>query len=257
MKNVLFLLVLTLSTHIFGITSLNNPETLIEDSQKIMEQENLSFRALSAYGYIYNVATTTPQVINSRQPIPFTSHSNLVGITHTASTLNPITPCSPNVPGSPNIGLVAAGTYFVSFVVYAIQANQFALFLQQGTNAVNAPVCNTNYGVGAAYSPNSGFAIIQTTVANSILTLVNYTPYISQVNTQGNIGTTIVGSTTLAYFGNTGSDQLVTTVNGACAVPGLACNGPVNTSVANTFSSFNGGLQVNTINAAVLVQKLD
>lgn len=229
MKKILFSALL--STQIHGLITLNNPETLIEDSAKILEQEHLAHRALSSYGYIYNLATTTPQVINSRQAIPFSSNGALMGITHTENT--------------PQITIAAAGTYFVSFVVYAVQANQFALFLQENTNTTPAPVCNTNYGVGTAFSSNSGFAIITTTVANEVLTLVNYTPFVNQANAQGtNVGIqNITGQTTLAYNNNTQG--------------GISCGAPINSNSSNAFSSFNGGLQINTINAAVLILKLD
>lgn len=229
-----------------ALTTLQSVETLIEDSHAIMAQENLvPLRALPQYGYIYNLATTVPQTINSGQPIPFSSSSTFPA-TATATSTNQLTTAGiKHTAGSPQITIVNTGVYFVSFVVYAIQANQFALFLQAGSTAIPAPICNTNYGVGTAYSPTSGFAVINVTVANSILTLVNYVPFVNQVNTQGtNVGITNIGQTTLAYFD---------TSTGAT---GLTCGGLINPSVNNTFSSFTGGLEINTVNAALFIQQL-
>jgi hypothetical protein len=155
------------------------------------------FRApLGSYGYIFNTTISdgpNGQILNPNQAISFSSSSNLVGITHANKNTNII--------------IVAPGTYFVCFTVAALQVNQFALFL----NGTIIP--NTNYGTGAGFTQNTGFAIIQTTTPNAILTVVNHTPF----------GTTLgqTAQTSLSYNPYTGGSE-TNTINAAVFIEQLA-----------------------------------
>lgn len=107
---------------------------------------------MSEYGYVYNTAA---QVVPLETDVVFDSNGVLSsGITH--------------VPSTSTIVVGVAGTYKITFVVSAVEPNQFALF-QNG-----APIAGSVYGSGAGTQQTTGQVLV-TMAAGDILTLRNHT----------------------------------------------------------------------------------
>jgi hypothetical protein len=105
---------------------------------------------LDQFGYVYNQAA---QLVEG--DTTFDSNGILSsGITHT--------------PGSSQIVINSAGLYQITFTVSAVNANQFALFLN------GAPIPGAVYGSGAGTQQNSGQVIVNMAVGD-VITLTNHT----------------------------------------------------------------------------------
>lgn len=102
------------------------------------------------YGYIYNL---TAQSVAIEAPIVFDSTGPVLGVTH--------------APNTPDIEVVNAGTYSITYSVSGTEPNQFAIFV----NGVAVP--STVYGSGAGTQQNTGQAILALD-AGDIITIVNH-----------------------------------------------------------------------------------
>lgn len=107
---------------------------------------------LCEYAYIYD---KTDEMVPLEGSFTFDTNGPLsAGITHAA--------------GSSTITVATPGLYQVTYSVSGVQANQLALFV----NGVVVP--ETIYGVGSAFSQNTGSALI-TLPAGAAITLRNHT----------------------------------------------------------------------------------
>ena len=102
------------------------------------------------YGYIYNL---TPQTVAIEAPILFDNTGPVLGVIH--------------APGTPDIEVVEAGTYSITYSVSGTEPNQFAIFVN------GAPVPSTVYGSGAGTQQNTGQAILELG-AGDIINIVNH-----------------------------------------------------------------------------------
>lgn len=102
------------------------------------------------YGYIYNL---TAQSVAIEAPIVFDSTGPVLGVIH--------------APGTPDIEVVNAGTYSITYSVSGTEPNQFAIFVN------GAPAPSTVYGSGAGTQQNTGQAILVLGVGD-IITIVNH-----------------------------------------------------------------------------------
>jgi len=105
------------------------------------------------YAYIYNLAALTPVAIDA--DVLFDTNGLMTsGITHT--------------PGASQIQIVTPGTYEITFIVTALEPNQFALVVNNSLPVVPGSI----YGSGAGTQQNVG-QVITTFAANDVLTLRN------------------------------------------------------------------------------------
>lgn len=104
----------------------------------------------SSYAYIFN---TGAQSVATEADVTFDSNESLVGFSHT--------------PNTAAINVENSGDYAVIFIVNAVEANQFTLYLN------GAPVGGSVYGSGAGTQPNPGMVIISA-VTGDVITLRNH-----------------------------------------------------------------------------------
>lgn len=151
---------------------------------------------------------------------------------------------------SEDIVILNPGTYQVVYNVTGERSNQMQLFLDSGAGPVAA--VGTNYGSATNGQQNTGFAIIETTVANTILSIRNHTSagIIVPFTLAGGSIKNNVNSLMIKSLGLAGTTPGLINVEYSDAVTGLPVDDPATVNevrVRVSIQAFVGGAIAGTL----------